>query len=490
MRRLLLAILVTGVALSATAAYARWVWRDGRWQYVKDTEPAPEKPPAPPTHPTPAPPAPMHPTPAPPAPMPPAPTPPAPTHPTPAPPAPMPPAPTHPTPVPPAPTPPVQEPPPAKPQPSPLPVLSPLAPPAPSAPVPPAPSASAPAARAESATAGQAGRATSAEAKPPEPSASDRFKAWWNGLTKPGDEDALFDQARAKLQARDYRGAAKDFRSLIKSFPASPRREEAMWLRAAALMGLEDYMAAFDQYEELIAQYAGSPHYRDAMLKEIEIADLYFGPARRRVLGIPLTSGDSEAVEILRKVYEHQPAGDLADDVVLRIADHYWSKAQWPEAEDYYDKYCREYPNGQGARRAELRRALCAVERCRGARYDTTCLQLACDRLRQFQQKFPEEAEREGVPETLERIRARQAEALFETAMSYYRGGRPLAAAFYAERLIERFPGTFWCEKARELLADMSMKSDAPKKAERPAGGESPQEIPRQEEPKKEEPIP
>jgi outer membrane protein assembly factor BamD (BamD/ComL family) len=313
-----------------------------------------------------------------------------------------------------------------------------------------------------------------AKAATPPASASERFNAWWDGIAKPSDETMLFERGRAELSSKDYRACANDLKSLIKNFPASRNREEAMWLRAAALMGMEDYMSAFDQYEQLITQYAGSPHYRDALLKEIEIADTYLGPTRRKVLGIPMFSGDAEAVEILRKVYEHQPTGDLADDIVQKIADHYWSKEQWSEAEDYYDKYCREYPNGPAVRVAELRRAKCAIERCRGSRYDTTCLQLAYDRLRQFQQKYPEDAEREGVADQLAKIRLMQAEALYETAINYYRSGRPLAAAYYVERLQQKFPDTIWCEMSRQFMADISMKKDDLKPPEGPEAKETP----------------
>ena len=353
-------------------------------------------------------------------------------------------------------------------------------PPAPKA-EPPAPRAEPPAPKAAPAAAETPGPAAKAEA--PEPSAADRITAWWNGLSKPGDESTLFEKARSELSGKDYRAAARDFKTFIKSFQASRNRDEAMWLRAAALWGLEDYMGAFDQYEELITNYAGSPHYRDALLKEIEIADIYFGPTRRKVLGIPMFSGETEAVEILRKVYEHQPTGDLASSVVQKIADYYWSREKWSEAEDYYDKYCREYPNGPAARAAELRRAKCAIERCRGSRYDTTCLQLAYDRLRQFNQKFPEEAEREGVPAQLAKIREMQAEALYETAINYYRAGQPLAAAFYVERLQQKFPDTIWCEMSKQFMADISMKKEdiealaAPQGKEEPQGKEPPRPV-------------
>jgi outer membrane protein assembly factor BamD (BamD/ComL family) len=456
--------------LAATPAWARWVWRDGKWQYVEGTEsppPAPAKPAPPPT--TLAPPE-KAPEPAPPTP--------------PAPPAP-PPLPQLPKAEAPAPKaePPRPEAPAPKPEPKPqapapkteTPAPTPTAPPkVEPRPEPPAPKAALPAAETPS---------PPAKAEAPEPSVSDRITAWWNGLTGPGEENALFEKARSELSGKDYRAAARDFKTFIKSFQASRNREEAMWLRAAALWGLEDYMGAFDQYEGLIANYAGSPHYRDALLKEIEIADIYFGPTRRKVLGIPMFSGESDAVEILRKVYEHQPTGDLAAGVVQKIADYYWSAQKWAEAEDYYDKYCREYPNGPAARTAELRRARCAIERCRGSRYDTTCLQLAYDRLRQFNQKFPEEAEREGVPALLAKIREMQAEALYETAINYYRSGQPLAAAFYVERLQQKFPDTIWCEMSKQFMADISMKKEdleaqaAPESKEPPQGKEPPKPL-------------
>jgi len=280
----------------------------------------------------------------------------------------------------------------------------------------------------------------------------DRAK-WWEKPPPTGGDKPLFDKARQEYTAGGYRDAEKAFKELIKDYPESPYREEAMWLRAEALFARERYYKAYEQYEDLIEQYAGSRHYQDALRKEIEIAELYLGPVRRRVLGIPMMSGEAEAVEILRRVYEHQPAGDLADDVVLRIADYYWSKRKWTDAEAYYDKYCKEYPNGEAVRHAELRRAKCAIQQCKGPRYCTTSLRLAEDRLRQFQTKYPDEADRHDVPAMLDELRDLQARALYEIAARYRRAGHPCAAAFYAERLQQRYPDSSWSRKASDFLA-------------------------------------
>jgi outer membrane assembly lipoprotein YfiO len=282
---------------------------------------------------------------------------------------------------------------------------------------------------------------------------------WWQRAEDPHPDQTLFEAGRDAYARKDYGSAARTLKTLIKRYPESQDRPEAMWLRAEALFEGKDYYHAFFQYEDMLTQYAGSPHYHDALLKEIQVAEIFFGPARRKVLGMPLLSGDTEAVEILRKVYEHQPAGDLADKAVVRIAGYYWDQRQWQSAEDYYDRYCREYPNGESVRVAELRRARCALERCRGPRYDTTGLKLCRDRLEQFRQKYPQMAEQEGVPKMLADLHALEAEALFRVGDYYHRTGQPVAAAHYFEDVMALFADTPWGGKAEAELNTMKGKA-------------------------------
>jgi len=406
-RRLLTSLIVLGwVAGLSAPAWAKWVWRDGRWIYVDTTEPAAPAPSEPPRPPKPEPPR---------------------------------------TPV--APTPGPEEP--AE-RPAPKPE-TPAPAPREERPTAPKPENASPAWPGDTVRPGQTGK--SSEAVP-----------WWKRGWGATDDKTTLEHGKAELAAGNHRLAALALGKLIKERPASPLREEAMYLRATALFAVKEYYQAFEQCEELIAQYAGSPHYRDAIQKEIEIAELFMAGERRRIWGMPLLIGaESEAIEILRKVYEHQPAGDLAAGVVLKIADYHWSKGHWVEAEDYYDKYCREYPNGEAVLQAELKRAKCAIERCRGARYDTTSLQLAYDRLRQFQAKFPDVAEKENVAALLEDMRNRQAQALYEIAARYHRAGQVLAAAFYAERLRERFPDSPWNAIATKFLAETPVREEPSK---------------------------
>ena len=422
MRSVVVGVILMGLLLAAaTPASAKWVWRDGRWVHVEDAAPPAE------------------------------PQPPAATMP----------APTELAPEPPQPAPEALEPEaPAPPAPAVSPTL-----PAPAAPIPPppviatpAPVESAPAAAEPAPTAEPPAVAPPAAPKPsPAPSQGSGqapAKRAWFAARGTGNEKALFEEGRSELVAGNYRAAARTLKDHIAGFPASANREEAMWLRGAALLGLAEHYAAFEQYETLVTQYTGSPHYRDALAKEMEIAEVFLQGTHRKVLGLPLMiSAESEGIEILRKVYEHQPTGDLAEKVVVRIADYHRAKSEWSEAEDYYDKYCKEFPNGAAARHAELERAKCTIERCRGPRYDTASLQLAYDRLVGFQRKFPEEAKQQSVGPLIEQVLDMQAEGLFRTAEHYGRAGQPLAAAYYAERLQARFPNSPWTRLAGKYLA-------------------------------------
>jgi len=416
------AVLLGVVLLASEVVSARWVWRDGRWQYVEDKWP---EAPAPSPGETPG-----------------------------------------------AkerdrgPSPRLKQPPgeketPPKPAPEPAAAPEPVQRPEPEMPPAPAPEPKPAPEPRETRSAGESDRPQSGRLEqPPDAESKPPWYAWWRRAPDPNPDRTLFEEGRRAMEAGNPGKASRTLKSLIKKYPESAYRAEAMWLRGEALFAQKDYYKAFEQYEEMLTQYAGSPHYRQALERQMAVAELYLGPVRRRVWGMPLLSGETEAIEILRRVYEHQPAGDLAEACLLRIADYYYSKQRWQEAEDYYNKYCQAFPNGGRIVHAELARAKCAIARCRGARYDITSLALAYDRLRQFQQKYPEAAREEGVADLLAQLRLSQAEALYNVAAHYFRAGKPLASAFYAEQVVARYADTSWADEARALVAKMNLEKE------------------------------
>ncbi|MDP6379771.1 MAG: outer membrane protein assembly factor BamD [Phycisphaerae bacterium] len=283
-----------------------------------------------------------------------------------------------------------------------------------------------------------------------------RRRAWPRRAAK--TDEAVFVQAKGEYTDRYYGSAGRLFKRLIKRHPTSPHREEAMWLRGESLYRKRAYHAAFEQYDKFLDSYAGSEHFADALNRQFNIAEIYFGPTRRKIWGIPMFSGNDEAIEILRKVYERQPSGWLAGNALLRIGDYYYGQEFPVEAENYYEQYVKEFPEREHVKEAMIRSAQCAIEQCKGAVYDTMPLNVARDRLHRFQKTYPEEGKKEGIRLALASIRLVEAEKEYRIANYYRRAGHADAAAYYAERVMVEYGDTPWAERARQLIARMSEK--------------------------------
>lgn len=292
--------------------------------------------------------------------------------------------------------------------------------------------------------------------RPPiKPAKPARFRWPWSSTKTDAD---LFSRAKTDYQQGRFRSASRDFKRLVKRFPQSPYCEEARWLRGEALFKRRKYYAAFQQYENLLDKHAGTARFAEALHREFEIAHIYFGPTRRKFWGIPFFSGDVEAVEILRNVIEKQPGGELADDAVLSIAGHYYDHFYPMEAEHYYAKYVKDFPEREHAREALMRAAQCAIASCKGSRYDTSSLSVARERLLRFQDTYPEDEKKEDVAKALSGVRLLEAEKEYKIAVYYRRAGNIGSAAFYAERVMKNYGNTPWAKWAAELLEKMSDK--------------------------------
>jgi outer membrane protein assembly factor BamD (BamD/ComL family) len=286
--------------------------------------------------------------------------------------------------------------------------------------------------------------------------AADQVEAFIGRLpdTK-GDAAGYLTEAAEAFRKGRYSRAVGRTKKLLKKFRHSQHAEGAQWLQAEARFSRGDYFKAFGDYETFVKTYAGSPWVDTALRREFQCAEALLGPARRKVLGVGILSGEDEAVAILEKVYGHRPTGPLAPDAVFRIAEYYVLKAKYTEAEEMLRKFLEEFPNHGRARQAELWCAKCCMAGNLGSRYDDSGLKRAQDTLSTYRRKYPKMAAHENVDGALERIRHLRAERQVERAEYYNRADRPKAARYYAHLVLTRYPATPAAEKARNLLTQL-----------------------------------
>jgi len=137
---------------------------------------------------------------------------------------------------------------------------------------------------------------------------------------------------------------------------------------------------------------------------------------------------------------------------MLRIADDYYSREEWPEAADAYDHYVKSFRRTGEVQFASLRAARAMYASFKGVDYDDTPLIDAQQRFRSFAAAYPEGARKANVSRTLKEIHGLRAEKVFQTARFYERTGRHSAAVFSYRQVVDSYPLTDFAEPARDAL--------------------------------------
>ncbi len=277
----------------------------------------------------------------------------------------------------------------------------------------------------------------------------------WVRQAEPGADTPAGQAARVRelQQLGKSRRAVKAAERFLDEYPDDPMRERAMYYAGAAEMDRGNYYSAFEWFELQLDEFPDGDFANDALRREFEIADAFLNGRKRRVAYVFRLPARSEGLEILTRIAEHAPGTELAQQAMLRIGDHHYSRDQWYEAVDAYDQFVDTFPNSDRASHAMLQAARAMYAAFHGIAYDATPLIDADQRFRAFAAQYPGRAEEAGVNAILWEIHNLRAHKMFETARFYERVHRPTSAAFCYRKVIDTYGETDWAGDARDALA-------------------------------------
>jgi len=315
----------------------------------------------------------------------------------------------------------------------------------------------------------------------PRPAPADEFE--WKGgewvaraepaKGTPEGELALIRKHLADDSPRRAANAAEDF---LENYPNDPRCQEAMYLAGQAEMQRGRYWDAYEQFEAQLLRFPKGSFSQRALLREKEIAEAYLAGRNRRVNWVIRVPAEDDGAEILQRIAEHAPKTKLAEECLLRVAEHHASEGDHLAAVQAYDAYLKLFDKSPRAAEAMLKAAQASLAAYRGTEYDDTPLIEAEQRFRLLAERHPKQAKQADVARTLEQIASLRAQKLLETARFYERTKRPSSAAFYYRKLAEAYPDTTWGAQARAALERLGAGEPAPVPTTRPAGVTNEQE--------------
>lgn len=264
--------------------------------------------------------------------------------------------------------------------------------------------------------------------------------------------DETLDRIEEMLQNKQGQAAKRIAVAWLRTHKASPIRDRGIYLLGQANFQYGDRISAFYNFDEVLDYYPDSRYFYPSLERQYEIADQYLKGYKRRFLGLPLMDANTEATEMLYRIQQRAPGSPLAEKALLRVADFYYSRAEYDLAGDAYAAYIRSYPRSPLIPRVRLRQAFSALAQFRGIRFDSTPVIDARQQLLDLARAHPQLAEEENVAALIERIDTALAQKLLVTADFYRRTHKPVASAYYYRYLMRQYPDSPEAQQASALI--------------------------------------
>ena len=325
------------------------------------------------------------------------------------------------------------------------------------------------------------------DAKPDDLNAPSKLVAGPNGLEVPRVApdpvaDAEFEAADTLFRQGQLDEAEAAFAKIAKDRKDTPWGEKGQYYLAESQFQRGKFVDAHDSFEQLVATYPGTVYLEKLVEREYAIADAWLSqddPEADPEKAIPWTGRfdgrrpwidtGGHALSALEHVRHHDPIGPLADDAVLRIADHYFRLGDYESAALYYDQLVTDHPKSPFLQRAQLASIDSKMKGYLGPEYDGSGLQEAREMIKQTMANFPDRkaSTEEELYHTLDLINDQDAERAFQVGDYYRRTGKVASAEYYFAMITQRWPDSDWTPKAKDqlaVLAKMPRKESLPSK--------------------------
>ena len=264
------------------------------------------------------------------------------------------------------------------------------------------------------------------------------------------------------IEMGDTKPAVKMVDEWMESNPDSEVTDQALFLKAQAYFDKNSYHKAYYAYEDLLNGYSTSSLYETSLRQEMEIARLYLTGKKRILWGFLPVKAHSDAIVILDGVVERWPLSELSAQALMMQADFFSQNGRFMEAESTCQLLVDHYRNSQYFESALLGSAEASQAQYLGPNYDSRCLTNARFKYERYRAMFPENAQKLGITERINRIDWQEGEKCYLVGDYYRRTKRMGAARYYFDYIVQRWPGGEWAQKAEKTIRQIENELELP----------------------------
>jgi len=265
--------------------------------------------------------------------------------------------------------------------------------------------------------------------------------------------------AMSLYMEKNYDGAIREFRKLIRYYPNSPQACEAQYFIGRAYEEIGKFYEAFKAYQKVIDVYPYTQKVEEVIEREYRIGDLYFTGHKENFLGVSLVSPLERALEIFEKVVDNAPYGKYAAVSQYKIGLILGKLGRYEEAKQAFLKLEKNYPDSEFAKEAKYQIGLLGYKISPKSSYTQEETDASIKEVEEFLKTNPDSSLKEEAQKILDDLRNKKGESLFKIAQFYERQKKFDSAVLYYEEIVNNYSDTEWAPKALERISILKQKS-------------------------------
>lgn len=236
--------------------------------------------------------------------------------------------------------------------------------------------------------------------------------------------------------------AQKALADLKKDFPAIAAKDLDAFIAADLLYADGKYTDSIPAFDKFMDDYPTSPLYEAALEREFQMGTALVAGYKVPLLKIFRVKGYDEGVKVMNRLADRAGDAPVAQQALITVAKGFEKRKLWREAFDTWADISSRWPTGQIGKDALLNMATTMYAGYRGPRYDATGLVSAKGYYQSYQSRYPDDANRIGVPAILARIEEQIAYKQYSVGKYYQHVGIKTGAVLYYDQVVSNWPAS------------------------------------------------
>jgi len=279
-------------------------------------------------------------------------------------------------------------------------------------------------------------------------------KGWQNVADDPESKYLL---AVSKIKQQLLTGTDADvvdaLESLKNDFPEMAGTEIDAYLAAEKLYADAKWYKAATAYKKFLGAWPDSVLQPAAMERLYSIATAYLQGQKRVFIKILKLPAFDTGVELMNDVADRAGSSPMGLRALTTLAESQEKKKLFLDAFNTWQQIADQWPTGKTRQTATLRMAQALHASYDGVQYDDSSIEKARAYFQDYNNQYPEDAARLGVPETINLITEQLAYKQYETGFYYERTGKPDVASQYYQKVLKEWPKSKAATMAQARMA-------------------------------------